>query len=177
MNDQETIEPKRDKPGYSGSNTWIDRFERKTYNADQKYKKIDKSILRKKDKETRFFVDNEYIEKGYMATLPHPTTVVYMAIIKHCNTKTQVAFPGLKTLQKLTGIKNKNSLISSISLLEDLNILVVIRTKGGVNNSNTYGFVNCDYWKGINPLYRTQKFRIKQYQKNKDEYQKYDESE
>ncbi len=176
-NNKQEIKPNRDKPGYSGGNTWIDRFERKTFNASESYKRFDKSILRKKDKATRLFIDNEFIEKGYLAALPHQTISVYMALIKHCNTKTQTAFPSHKTLQRLAGIKNKNSLIASISILEDLNIIKVIRSKGGVNCSNHYGFVNSDYWIGINPAYRFKKFRIKQYQNNKDEYQKDDSNE
>jgi len=176
-NKTQEIEPNRDKPGYSGSNTWIDRFERKTFNANESYKRFDKTILRKKDKATRFFIDNEYVEKGYLAALPHQTTSVYVALIKHCNTKTQTAFPSLKTLQRLAGVKNRNSLSASISILQDLHIIEIVRSKGGVNCSNHYGFVNSDYWVEIEPYYRTRKFRIKQYQKNKDMYQKYDENE
>jgi hypothetical protein len=177
MTDEILIEPNRDRPGYAGGEPWADWFERKTSNANKAYKQIDKTILRKKDKATRFFVDNEYVEKGYLAALPHQTTSVYIALIKHCNTKTQSAFPALKTLQKLAGIKNRNSLISSISLLEDLNIIQVVRTKGGVNCPNHYGFVNSNYWVEINPYYRKHKFRIKQYQKNRHEYQKDDGNE
>lgn len=164
---QEIIEPNRDVPGYSGSNTWIDRFERKTYNANVKYKKVNKENLRIKDKATRFFIDNEYIEKGYMATLPFVTTAVYMTILKYSNTKTQAAFPGITTICRLSGIKNRNYVIASINILTDLNIIQTIRSKGGVNNSNLYAFVNSDFWNGIDSYYKGKRLKIKQYQTTK----------
>lgn len=146
-------------------NRYINGVIRKEANVEESIRYIDKTILREKNKPTRFFVDNEYVDKGFLAAFPHQVTSVYMALLKHCNTKTQTAYPGLKTLQRLTGIKNRNSLITSISMLEEYNILTIVRSKGGTNNPNMYGFVSSHEWSEIDPINKSKKLTIKQYQK------------
>ena len=160
-------ENQRDNESYTEK--YLQRFRDILHEEGKNLKKIprriDQTILRKKNKPTRFFVDNEYIDNGYLATFPHQVNSVYMAMLKHCNTNSQTAFPGLKRLQRLAGIKNRNSIISSIEMLEDFNIVTVIRTKGGTNNPNTYGFVSSDLWRVIDPTLMSRKLTIKQYQK------------
>ena len=134
-------------------------------NVEERTQYINKTILREKKKPTRFFVDNEYVDNGYLATFPPTVTLVYMALLKHCNTSSQTAYPGLKRLQKLTGIRNRNSIITCIQMLEDFNILTIVRSKGGMNNPNMYGFVSSDEWHQINPDFTSRKLTIKQYQK------------
>ena len=165
-NNEQEIQPNRDRVGYAGNEQWIDGFERKTSKASEKYKEVDKSILRKKDKSNRFFVDNEYIEKGFMSTLPLTTSAVFFTILKHSNTKTQCAFPSIKTICRLSGVKNRNYVITSIRILEEFNIMKVIRSKGGINDPNLYAFVDPRLWERINPYWKNKRIQIKQYQQD-----------
>jgi hypothetical protein len=52
--------------------------------------------LRPKDKPTRYFVDNEYVDGWYVAKLPRLCGAVLDVLLRHCNTETQGAFPSIK---------------------------------------------------------------------------------
>ncbi len=110
---------------------------------------IDRSLLRGKRKPTRFFVENEFVEHGYMEKLPKLCTLVYCAILKHGNTQTQVAWPSLTTIQDLTGEKNRNYVANAVRLLVECSILGVVQTKSGFKTLNLYYFKSVDFWKSI----------------------------
>lgn len=110
---------------------------------------IDRSLLRGKRKPTRFFVENEFVEHGYMEKLPKLCTLVYCAILKHGNTQTQVAWPSLTTIQELTGEKNRNYVANAVRLLVECSILGVAQTKSGFKTLNLYYFKSVDFWKSI----------------------------
>lgn len=110
---------------------------------------IDRSLLRGKRKPTRFFVENEFVEHGYMEKLPKLCTLVYCAILKHGNTQTQVAWPSLTTIQDLTGEKNRNYVSNAVRLLVECSILGVVQTKSGFKTLNLYYFKSVDFWKSI----------------------------
>ena len=108
--------------------------------------KVNPSLSRPKHKPNRFVLDNEYVEKGYLACLPQICTKIYLALLVHCNTKTQTAFPGIERLKDYSGEKNKNSIFKAINILEDYRIIIVFRTVGGSHKSNLYQFVSSKEW-------------------------------
>ena len=111
--------------------------------------KVNPTLSRPKHKPNRFVVDNEYVDKGYLAYLPHLCTKIYLALLVHCNTKTQTAFPGIERLKEFSGEKNKNSIFKAISILEDYRIIIIFRTVGGSHKSNLYQFVSSKEWLSV----------------------------
>lgn len=118
----------------------------KLLHAERMIEQLNHSISRPKHKPNRFVVDNEYVQNGYLAYLPSICTKLYQALLSHCNTRTQTAFPGMERLQELTGEKNRNSLITATNILEDYRIIVVHRSVGGSHKSNLYQFVSSKEW-------------------------------
>lgn len=107
---------------------------------------VDRSKLRGKRKVTRFFVDNEYVENGYMEKLPKLCTLVYQGLLFHSNTETQTAWPSFKTLTKHTGEKNRNYISNALRLLKECGIIGVVQCKKGFKTLNLYYFQATDYW-------------------------------
>lgn len=138
---------------------WIIRDKskiRKDLNHNQKkvylnklHAKIDQSRLRKKNKSSRFFIDNEYVQGGYLATLSKLCTSVYMALLVHCNTESQAAFPSITTIQELVGSKNRSSIIKAIRILEGYGIIGVTRADGAFNMVNLYTFQSSELWLSV----------------------------
>lgn len=120
---------------------------------------IDQSTLRGKRKATRFFVENEFVDEGYMKKLPKLCTLVYCAILKHGNTKTQVAWPSLTTIQDLTGEKNRNYVANAVRLLVECGILGVVQAKSGFKTLNLYYFKSISFWKSIGHV--TKRLKLK----------------
>lgn len=118
----------------------------KLLHAERMIEQLNHSISRPKHKSNRFVVDNEYVQNGYLAYLPPICTKLYYALLSHCNTRTQTAFPGIERLQEQTGEKNRNSLITATNILEDYRIIVVHRSVGGSHKSNLYQFVSSKEW-------------------------------
>ena len=113
---------------------------------------VDRSKLRGKRKVTRFFVDNEYVENGYMEKLPKLCTLAYQGLLFHCNTETQTAWPSFKTLIKHTGEKNRNYISNALRLLKECGIIGVVQCKKGFKTLNLYYFQSTDYWKSLDHL-------------------------
>jgi len=132
----------RDK---SKSRQDLNQNQKKAY-LHKLHSKIDPSKLRKKNKPSRFFIDNEYVHGGYLATLSKLCTSVYMALLVHCNTETQAAFPSITTIQELVGSKNRSSIIKAIRILEGCGIIGVTRADGMFNMVNLYTFHASDLW-------------------------------
>jgi len=105
--------------------------------------------LRPKDKPTRYFVDNEYVDGWYVAKLPRLCGAVLDVLLRHCNTETQGAFPSIKRLQKFTGEKNPTSISKAIQILEDHGIIIVQRGQHGFGRSNLYAFQSSIFWKSL----------------------------
>ncbi len=135
------------EPNPYHSNSWKKNRKAK---ADRIVAGIPRDRLRPKDKPTRFFTDNEYVLGEYQAVLPRLCTIVYNVLLTHCNTETQSAFPGIKTIKKYTGERNPNSIATAIQILEYYNIIAVLRNMGeGVGRSNIYVFQDVRYWKAV----------------------------
>lgn len=120
---------------------------------------IDRSLLRGKRKPTRFFVENEFVDHGYMEKLPKLCTLVYCVILKHGNTQTQVAWPSLTKIQELTGERNRNYVTNAVRLLIECGILGVVQTKSGFKTLNLYYFKSVDFWKSI--VHVTKRLKLK----------------
>lgn len=105
--------------------------------------------LRPKDKPTRYFVDNEYVDGWYVAKLPRLCGAVLNVLLRHCNTETQGAFPSIKRLLKFTGEKNPTSISKAIQILEDHGIIIVQRGQHGFGRSNLYAFQSSIFWKSL----------------------------
>lgn len=121
----------------------------KKHRADLIVASIPREYFRPKDKPTRFFKDNEYVTGGYLAYLPRICTAVYDALLFHCNTETQSAFPGIETLLDLTGEKNPNTVSTAVHILESYGIIGILRQAGRFGRSNLYVFQDVRYWKAV----------------------------
>ena len=127
-------------------NSWKDR---KRMRATSLLRDIPSDRLRPKDKPTRYFVDNEYVDGWYVAKLPRLCGAVLDVLLRHGNTETQGAFPSIKRLKKYTGEKNPTSISKAIQILEDHGIIIVQRGQAGFGRSNLYAFQDCRFWKPL----------------------------
>ncbi len=127
-------------------NSWK---ERKRMRATSLLRDIPFDRLRPKDKPTRYFVDNEYVDGWYVAKLPRLCGAVLNVLLRHCNTETQGAFPSIKRLLKFTGEKNPTSISKAIQILEDHGIIIVQRGQHGFGRSNLYAFQSSIFWKSL----------------------------
>ena len=126
--------------------SWKDR---KRMRATSLLRDIPFDRLRPKDKPTRYFVDNEYVDGWYVAKLPRLCGAVLDVLLRHCNTETQGAFPSIKRIKKLTGENNPTSISKAIQILEDHGIIIVQRSQQGFGRSNLYAFQSSIYWKPL----------------------------
>lgn len=69
-----------------------------------------------------------------------------MALLVHCNTESQAAFPSITTIQELVGSKNRSSIIKAIRILEGCGIIGVTRADGMFNMVNLYTFHASELW-------------------------------
>jgi hypothetical protein len=137
----------------------------KNANLRKQIDQMDKSKLRTKRKPSRFFVENEYVHGGYVATLPTACSKIYYVLSVHCNNETQVAFPSISTIQEMSGCTNRNTTLKAIATLQEYGIIGIIKTKG-FNMVNVYAFQATRYWKPI-PGWKEKMDRYK----NKAQYQ------
>lgn len=115
------------------------------------YTKKSDTITRPKIKKNRFYIDNEFLEKGYVSRFKRfPILQVYSVLCKYANARTQKCWPGYSTLMKETGIKNRNTISAMLMLLEKLNIVRINRSKG--RTSNQYWMIDCRYWEKPNSI-------------------------
>lgn len=107
--------------------------------------------IRPLKKKTRFYIDNEYFAKGY-GKLFNRTRVfdVYGVLAKYANHRTQVCWPAVGTIMKEAGIKNKNTVIKAIKLLESYGIIAVSHSRG--YRSNKYILLSSYAWKPANGI-------------------------
>jgi len=85
-----------------------------------------------------FMVDNAVIDHLGSVLGPYAGWV-YVTILRHANWQTNVAFPGISRLVKLTGI-SRNKVIDCIAELERLGLIAVKRSRSetGKNHVNQY---------------------------------------
>jgi hypothetical protein len=124
-------------------------------------------LVRELKKKTRFYTDNEFLDKGY-ASFFGRKSLIYFVLEKYANAKTQTCFPSYKTIMKETGIKNRNTIAKTINAFEYLNLVGIKRSKG--RKPNIYYLLDSSQWKPLNSIIldtvRTVlKITHKQYQK------------
>ena len=106
--------------------------------------------VRRRDKKTRLFIDNEYLERGYAKALLPSTLAVYVVLARYANARTQTCFPSIPTIMREGGIGNRNTVIAAIKRLEDHNIIVVEHSNG--RRSNLYILIDTQHWKPLNNI-------------------------
>ncbi|MCE9585055.1 helix-turn-helix domain-containing protein [Candidatus Nomurabacteria bacterium] len=79
-------------------------------------------------KKTRFWVDNEIIEK-YGPKLKSSGIAIYCTLARHANSKTQSCFPSYPTIMKFSGIGKRNTVSKYIKIIEELGLILVLRNK------------------------------------------------
>jgi hypothetical protein len=87
---------------------------------------------RPKNKETRFYIDNEILEV-YASKIGTYGIVVYNALAKHAHSNDQICWPKYETLMKETGIGNKNTISKYLKILEKVHLIKVWRKHKKVN--------------------------------------------
>lgn len=107
--------------------------------------------IRPLKKKTRFYIDNEYFAKGY-GDLFHRSRVfdVYGVLAKYSNHRYQVCWPAIKTIMKESGIKNRNTVIKALNLLESYGIISISHSRG--HHSNKYTLLDSRLWKPANSI-------------------------
>jgi len=103
--------------------------------------------IRRKGKQKRFFIDNEYYEWGYAKNLPKQATLVYFILAKYANSKTQACFPGMDKIVKEGGISNNRYVSKGLKELEKYNLIFVNRP--GIGKVNNYYLLDTSVWKKI----------------------------
>jgi len=107
-------------------------------------------LIRPSKAQTRLVIDNEYLEKNYMAIFPKTVSLVYLVLAKYANYKTQRCFPSITTLMKESGIKRRNTAIDALKILEAHNLVFIWRSKGRL--SNEYTLLRTSVWKVPNRI-------------------------
>jgi Helix-turn-helix domain len=163
-NEQEIIPIWRDEKPKSIAKMILNENQKRT-NIQNLISQMDKSRLRPKLKPSRFFMENEYVHGGYVATLPNSCTRIYLVLSVHCNNNKQIAFPSITKIQEMSGCTNRNTTVKALSILESYGIIGKLKTKG-FNMVNVYSFQDTKYWKPI-PSWKE---KLEQYN-NKSQYQ------
>ncbi len=105
--------------------------------------------IRVKDKNSKLYIDNEYIELGYISHFSKNTTPVYLVLAKYANYETQTCFPSVKTIMEKAGISNRNEVFKAIKTLEKYRIIYIKHSTG--KYPNVYKLLSHTVWIPINP--------------------------
>ncbi len=97
--------------------------------------------IRPPKKKTRFWVDNEILEK-YAQVLKPQGIAVYCALARHANSKTQGCFPAYERLMEMSGVGNRNTLSKYLKILEKYNLIGVFRNN--IREVNVYFMLNVE---------------------------------
>lgn len=106
--------------------------------------------IRRPNKKTRFFIDNEYLEKGYAKKFSTATFAVYAVLARHANARAQTCFPSIPTIMQKGGIGNRNTVVAALKQLEEYNIIAVDHSKG--RQSNFYTLLDVQHWRALNSI-------------------------
>ncbi|KKS13748.1 MAG: hypothetical protein UU67_C0018G0010 [Candidatus Daviesbacteria bacterium GW2011_GWB1_41_5] len=103
------------------------------------------------EKKTRFFIDNEFLEKGYSAKFKKYRVLdVYSVLCRRARADTQVGYPPYRDIMKMTGITNRNRLSLALQILEALDIIFTQHSTG--MNANRYLLIRSELWKPANSI-------------------------
>lgn len=91
------------------------------------------SNIRSSKKKTRFYVDNEILEK-YGQILKPQGIAIYCALARHANSKTQACFPSYPRIMKMAGVGKRNTISKYLKILEKEGLVLVDRNKKRVSN-------------------------------------------
>ena len=107
--------------------------------------------IRPLKKKTRFYIDNEYFAKGY-GQLFHRSRVfdVYGVLAKYSNHRKQVCWPAIKTIMRESGIRNRNTVVKALNLLESYSIIYISHSRG--KHTNQYTLLDSRLWKPANSI-------------------------
>jgi hypothetical protein len=111
---------------------------------------LSKLPIRRREKKTRFYIDNEYLDKGYAKAFSTSISMVYAVLARHANARNQTCFPSIETIMRKGGIGNRNTVVAAIKKLEEYNFIVVDHSKG--RRSNLYVLLDSQHWKSINDI-------------------------
>ena len=109
----------------------------------------DSSHIRRRDKKQRFYIDNEFVDQGYLS-FSRRAASVYFALARHANAENQDCFPSYELLMKETGIKNRSSIARAIDALENANTISVKRSRN--RKGNHYYLLDTSQWRKLNSL-------------------------
>lgn len=84
--------------------------------------------IRPHNKKTRFWVDNEILEK-YGPQLKAQGIAIYCSLAKHANSKTQMCYPSYSKIMENTGIGKRNTISKYLKILEKLGLIIIDRNK------------------------------------------------
>jgi hypothetical protein len=101
------------------------------------------AIPRPRNKPTRYWIDNEFIEQAYLAKLHPSVSKVYDVLARHANARTQVCYPSLALISKKSGIVSRSTVIDAVRTLERYALIDVIRSPHKVNH---YLLRDCRTW-------------------------------
>src|SRR3989344_8427852 len=100
-------------------------------------------LVRERGKQTRFYIDNEFLKLGYAAAVRHLLSV-YGVMCKHARSDTQKCWPALDTIMKESGVSNRRTVLGVINALEYFRM---IGTKNDKDlNRNTYYILTQSRW-------------------------------
>ena len=103
------------------------------------------TLARKKQKKTRFYIDNEFLAWGYAAAYRKSSLIdVYCVLAKYANYSSQLCFPSYETIIRETGLKNRNAVKKALDKLEELKIVRIFHSKG--RGSNKYILQDVSLW-------------------------------
>lgn len=109
---------------------------------DGQNKPIDRFEVRDLRKQTRFAVDNYFIDK-YTNILGPSVSMVYMSLVRHSN-KGQKTWPSQKLIAQEVGI-GRQWVSTSLSVLQFFNLIRSVRV--GKRCTNRYYLVDEKYWR------------------------------
>lgn len=94
-------------------------------------------------KKSRYFIDNEFLKDDYV-NIHRYALNVYSVLSMHANHKSQTCFPSIKTITRESSVKNRNTVLKVIKILESYNIISVTRSSG--RKPNIYTLIDSKLW-------------------------------
>jgi hypothetical protein len=104
----------------------------------------------KRGRAHRFFIDNEFLEWGYLEIFPNSVFVVYAVLAKYANSETQSCFPSVATIMREGGIKEDKTVYTALRLLEKYHLIATNHSTG--RSSNDYLLLDHPVWIKLNPV-------------------------
>jgi hypothetical protein len=92
------------------------------------------------------WINNKYVDDGYMALLGGPATLIYITLAKHASEPGQHCFPGQELIMQETGIKDRATITKHLKSLEQHHIIAVIRATRQVSQ---YLLLHPDSWRKV----------------------------